>query len=117
METPKNSLKRNRGSTYELPKNEEVVMLSLYQKELYGLQIPKAIEEVSQGRRKVGIGSLYPTLHNLEKKGFVESRWGDERPEERSGARRRYYRLSGDGVATIEAIQQFRNDLLAWQPS
>lgn len=95
---------------------EELVMLALHNKELYGLQIPKAMEEASDGNRQMGIGTLYPVLHSLEKKGLIQSRWGDENREERGGARRRYYKLTGSGVAALEEIQSFREKLIQWQP-
>jgi PadR family transcriptional regulator, regulatory protein PadR len=105
------------GETYEhVSPREEIVLLILYDKELYGLQIPKAIESASNGRQKMGIGSLYPILHSLEAKELIESRWGDEERSERGGARRRYYQLTERGIATIEAVQAFRSGLLAWQP-
>ncbi|WP_292847347.1 PadR family transcriptional regulator [Nostoc sp. NMS8] len=108
----------NKGSTnVQVSPREEIVLLALYNKELYGLQIPQAMEEASGGNTKMGIGTLYPVLHSLEKKGLVESRWGDEGREERGGARRRYYKLTGSGVATLEAVQSFRSNLLTWQPS
>jgi PadR family transcriptional regulator, regulatory protein PadR len=74
------------------------------------------MEEASGGTRKMGIGTLYPVLHSLEKKGLIESRWGEEEKEERGGARRRYYKLTGAGVATFEAVQLFRSNLVSWQP-
>ncbi|EHJ12680.1 transcriptional regulator, PadR family [Crocosphaera watsonii WH 0003] len=92
-------------------------MLCLENRELYGLQITQAIEEASNGTKKIRIGSLYPTLHNLEKKGLVQSRWGDDKPEKRAGARRRYYTLTSLGKATVTAIHEFRNNLLNWQPT
>lgn len=108
----------NKGSTnVEISPREELVLLALYDKELYGLQIPQAMEEASGGQRQMGIGTLYPVLHSLEKKGLVESRWGDEGREERGGARRRYYKLTGSGVTKLEAVQSFRANLLTWQPS
>ena len=103
------------GEVTRVSSKEELILLSLYKKELYGLQIPEAIQEASQGNTKLLVGTLYPVLHSLEKKQLVESRWGDERAE-RGGARRRYYRLTGSGEAAIEAKQAFRTDLLAWQP-
>lgn len=103
------------GELVNVSSKEELVLLSLYGKELYGLQIPEAIERASEGKTKLLVGTLYPVLHSLEKKQLVESRWGDERAE-RGGARRRYYRLTGSGEAAIEAKQAFRNNLLAWQP-
>ncbi|BAS57975.1 transcriptional regulator, PadR family protein [Leptolyngbya boryana NIES-2135] len=113
-----NTTQRNRGEPLdvEVSPREELVLLALYSKELYGLQIPQAMSEASGGKRKFQIGSLYPTLHSLEKKGLIESRWGDEGRDERGGARRRYYKLTGSGVATLEAIQSFRENLIAWQP-
>lgn len=112
---------RNKGHTDELlqkttPK-EELVLLSLERKELYGLQIPQAIREASNGQLKMAVGSLYPILHSLEKKGLIISRWGDEGREERGGARRRYYKLTGQGTRALRAIQLFRDSLLAWQPN
>ncbi|BAZ27675.1 transcriptional regulator, PadR family protein [Cylindrospermum sp. NIES-4074] len=108
----------NKGHTnVEISPREELVLLALHNKELYGLQIPQAMEEASGGQRQMGIGTLYPVLHSLEKKGLVESRWGDETRAERGGARRRYYKLTGSGVATLEAFQSFRANLLTWQPS
>jgi PadR family transcriptional regulator, regulatory protein PadR len=95
---------------------EELVLLALYGKELYGLQIPKAMEEASGKRHKLSIGSLYPTLHGLEEKGLIESRWGDEGRAERGGARRRYYKLTRSGIATIDFFQSFRASLLDWNP-
>lgn len=95
---------------------EELVLLALYNKELYGLQIPKAMEEASGGRKQMGIGTLYPVLHSLENKGLIESRWGDECRKERGGARRKYYKLTGSGVTTLNSILEFRENLLSWNP-
>lgn len=107
---------QNKDAPLDVSPREELVLLALYSKELYGLQIPQAMSEASGGQRKFQIGSLYPTLHSLEKKGLIESRWGDEGREERGGARRRYYKLTGAGVTTLEAIQSFRDNLITWQP-
>ena len=53
---------------FDLSALEEDIMTVLDFHELYGLQIIKAIEEASGGKRRLGVGSLYPTLHRLEKK-------------------------------------------------
>ena len=112
-----NNTIRNKGYTnVEVSPREELVMLALYSKELYGLQIPQAVAEASDGRRKMGMGTLYPVLHSLEKKGLVESRWGNENREERGGARRRYYKLTGCGLDNLGAIQSYRSKLATWQP-
>nr|WP_290224285.1 PadR family transcriptional regulator [Trichocoleus desertorum] len=103
-------------SELDLSALEELIMTALLNQELYGLQMVQAIEEASNGRRKLAVGSLYPTLHRLEKKGFISSRWGDDRPEERAGARRRYYQLTGLGSSAIKESQQLRTNLMSWQP-
>lgn len=95
---------------------EELILYTLYDKELYGLQIPQAIQDASCGHHKLSIGTLYPALHSLEAKKLIESRWGDEGRLERGGARRRYYKLTPQGVNTFEQLQLFRANLIAWKP-
>ena len=87
----------------QINSNGELVLLSLENRKSYVLHITQAIEEASNGTKKIRIGSLYPTLHKLEKKGLVQSRWGDDKPAERAGARRRYYTLTSLGKATVTA--------------
>jgi PadR family transcriptional regulator PadR len=43
-------------------------------------------------------GTVYPLLARLERMGWLESAWDDE--QQVSGPRRRYYRLTGDGVTS-----------------
>ena len=50
-------------------------------------------------------------LSRMEKKGYVDSRWGDD-TEERSGARKRYYRLTGLGERVLNIQQE--SLLLLW---
>lgn len=100
----------------EIVNFEELIMMALSNRELYGLQIAKAIEEVSNGEKKIGVGSLYPKLHKLEKKGYIESYWGDNRPKERNGARRKYYKLTGLGSNVLDEAQKFRINIANWQP-
>lgn len=89
---------------------EEDILTALSGRELYGLQIIKKIAEASNERRKIGFGSLYPTLHKLDKKGFVKPRWGDEL-EETGGARRKYYKITVLGSEVLTDTQKFRSRL------
>jgi DNA-binding PadR family transcriptional regulator len=100
----------------EVTPREELIILALYDKELYGLEISKAIEQASNEKLRMSVGTLYPLLHSLEDKGLIKPRWGDEGRGERKGARRCYYKLTASGVATFEAIQSFRANLVNWQP-
>lgn len=99
----------------ELSLREEIILCALKNKRLYGLQIPKAIAEASNGDRDLKIGSLYPLLAILENKGLVSSQWGDERLAI-GGARRRYYQLTKEGIAALEFAELFRSNLLEWRP-
>ena len=96
---------------------EENILTVLGRHELYGLEIIEALEKGSGGRLKVSFGTLYPALRRLERKGFVETRWGDETPEERGGARRKYYRISPKGASVLHEVQQIRTDLAMWKPA
>jgi PadR family transcriptional regulator, regulatory protein PadR len=95
---------------------EEDLLTLLTHKELYGLDIIKAMAEATDGKRRISFGSLYPMLHKLENRGFLQARWGDETPEERGGARRRYYRISAEGKRALTQAQSVRSKLEQWEP-
>ena len=63
--------------------------------ELYGLKIAKAI-----GRPT---GSVFPILARLEQLGWVVSEWEPGDPATR-GPRRRFYRLSADGLTEARSL-------------
>jgi len=96
---------------------EEVLLYVLRGRERYGLEILTIVNEAHEGKRVITIGSLYPTLHRLERKGFVRARWGQERPEERGGARRRYYKITGLGERALREKEHMCASLTAWQPA
>jgi DNA-binding PadR family transcriptional regulator len=59
---------------------------------------------IGQLANGVGSGTLYPILKRLEDEGLVSGRWEGELDE--GGRRRRYYRLTGEGViAAREALE------------
>ncbi|MEM8720362.1 MAG: PadR family transcriptional regulator [Cyanobacteria bacterium P01_G01_bin.39] len=90
---------------------EEDILTILSINELYGLQIRQALEKAYEGKRNITIGSLYPTLHRMEKKGYVESKWGEDKPSERNGARRKYYKISGIGEKVLKERRKVRDNL------
>lgn len=94
---------------------EESILTILNRHELYGLEIITAIEQGSEGKLKLGFGTLYPTLRRLEKKGFVETRWGSEISGEREGARRKYFKISAKGAEILHQIQQIRAELMKYR--
>lgn len=63
----------------------------------HGYRIAKLIREQSDGILDFKEGTLYPTLHNLEKKGYVTAQEDYE-----NGRKRRYYQLTNEGKERLE---------------
>lgn len=59
----------------------------------HGYAISQRIQEVSSDLLRVEEGSLYPALYRMEKKGWIESRWGVTDKQRRA----RLYTLTQDG--------------------
>lgn len=95
-----------------LTPNQEIILAALRFQRRYGLEILQAIEQ--SGGRQIGFNSLYPNLKKLEQKSFVISEWGDEPPETHTGARRKYYRITGTGIQALDAKQQLLESVAAW---
>ena len=64
----------------------------------YGYEIIQKVHDLSEGEMQWADGMLYPILHRLEKKGFIESYWG----ESESGRKRKYYRLKKSGAKELQ---------------
>jgi len=78
------------------------ILLALAARDRHGYLIRKAVEQQTDGAMKLGPGTLYAAIRRLEDAGLVEeSPW---RPDaDLDDARRRYYRLTSDGRAALEA--------------
>lgn len=72
---------------------ETIILARLVKVDSYGYDINKNIMEISKGEFELKEATLYTAFRRLEKEGFVESYWGDEKV----GARRRYYRITQKG--------------------
>jgi PadR family transcriptional regulator PadR len=85
--------------------HQEMLILSslIKAKELYGLAIVESIKNTTG--ELLSLGGLYTTLHRMEKKGLVTSRWG-ESTEVRQGARRRYYQITALGQRALADARQ-----------
>src|SRR5438105_13862668 len=81
---------------------ETMVLSSLEQGEAHGLEILRRLEESGCGLLRLKEGSLYPALYRLEAAGEVKAVWESE-PHGRRGARRRIYRLTGEGQRKLDA--------------
>lgn len=54
---------------------EALVLGALRDGPKHGYAIAKAIEKAGQGALRMGENQLYPTLHKLERDGFVAAEW------------------------------------------
>lgn len=63
----------------------------------HGHGIGQTIRAQSDDLLKVETGSLYPALHRLEKRGWLESEWGVSEANQRA----KYYRLTPEGRAQL----------------
>lgn len=70
-----------------------IILKSLYDKDRYGYDIIKEIEEKSHGQYILKQPTLYSCLKRLETQGFINSYWG----EQSNGGRRKYYTLTEMG--------------------
>lgn len=72
--------------------NALMVLSVIERQDMYGYQIVKTIERMSEEVFVLKEGTLYPILHALEADCFLESYW-----VEVDGRKRKYYRLTEQG--------------------
>src|SRR3954463_2926037 len=77
-----------------LPGTLDLMILRTLQSEpRHGWAISERIQQISQDVLQVNQGSLYPALHRLEHRGWIEAEW---RVSE-LGRRAKYYQLTSSG--------------------
>ena len=68
----------------------------------HGYGIARRIRQRSQGALLVEEGSLYPALHRLERRGWLESEWGASEGNRKA----KFYRLSRTGRRELTARER-----------
>ena len=66
---------------------------------LHGYAIARRIQQSSGDVLRVEEGSLYPALHRMERRGWLESDWGASEANRRA----KYYRLTTSGRRELRA--------------
>jgi len=69
---------------------------------VHGYGISQRIRQISQEVLQVQQGSLYPALHRLEKRGWLQSEWG----ESENGREAKFYKLSAKGRKQLAAEEE-----------
>ncbi|MBR9988287.1 MAG: PadR family transcriptional regulator [Gemmatimonadetes bacterium] len=75
----------------------------------HGYGIASWIEQVTEDALRVEEGSLYPALHRMERKGWVEPEWGVSENNRRA----KFYRLTAEGRSQLAQKTRGWNRLMA----
>lgn len=84
---------------------DPIVLSVVVRGDTYGYQIAKVVNEQTNGALELKEGTLYPALRRLEAEHLIEGFWGNET----DGPRRRYYRITKKGLASLESSRQSWN--------
>ena len=90
---------------------EELVLLmvaNLYN-DAYGLAIRNEITE--KCNRSVSLGTIHSTLHRLEDKGYVESKYDESKASSRGGRPKLLFKVSVVGAQALRYNKEMRNKL------
>ena len=72
---------------------------------MHGYAVARAIKDRSDSVFLIEEGALYPALHRLERRGWVESEWGLSENNRKA----KFYQLTSQGRT------QLRSELAEWQ--
>lgn len=74
-----------------------LVLSLLAEKDYYGYEIIRTLEERSNGTFEYNEGTLYPILHKMESKGLLSS----YKEQAEGGRERKYYHITGLGMEQL----------------
>ena len=78
------------------------VLTILAEGDNYGYAIIQRVKKLTREQIKWTTSTLYPVLHSLENKGFLESYWQSSE----GGPRRKYYHLTAKGHSVLQVEKQ-----------
>ncbi len=99
-----------------MPENEEktelvqgsldmLILKTLDRGSMHGYAIAQSIQRASNGLLTVEEGSLYPALHRMQRRGWIEAQWGLSQ----SNRKAKYYQLTAAGRARLRVeIKQWK---------
>ena len=85
----------------ELPQGtlDLLIMKAIALAPLHGWAVSERLKQMTQDAVQVGQGSLYPSLHRLERRGLIRAKWGATENSRRA----RYYELTRAGHKELQA--------------
>jgi PadR family transcriptional regulator PadR len=75
-----------------------LILKTLALEPMHGWGISQRIQQMSQDVLQVQQGSLYPALHRLEQRGWIDAEWGDSDNNRKA----KFYRLTRTGRKQLE---------------
>jgi transcriptional regulator len=76
-----------------------IILKTLSWGPMHGLGVLRWIEDVTQNRLQVEEGALYPALHRLEQRAWLDAEWGYTEKNRKA----KYYRLTALGRRQLTA--------------
>ena len=89
---------------------EIILMILLQQEECHGVEIAKQYEKAME--RAISLPGIHVVLKRMEKKGWVNSHFG-EPTAQRGGRRKRLYRATMQGYYAVKQLQEAKTHLWA----
>ena len=99
-----------------LTRMEEILLLTVHRlgPEAYGVTIRAAVEELLG--KSVSVGAVYVPLDRLAERGYLEISYSDPTPE-RGGRRKKYFKLTQDGLKILGETKSLNDALWENVPS
>jgi transcriptional regulator len=85
-----------------------LVLKALSLQPLHGVGISRRITQITQGAFQVSFGSLFPSLHRMEERGWVEAEWRTSENNRRA----KYYRLTSSGRTQLKVEERDWNQVV-----
>ena len=76
-----------------------LILRTLANAPMHGFGVSVRLQQVSRDVMRVNQGSLYPALHRLERRGWIQAEWGNSENNRRA----RFYTLTRSGRKRLDA--------------
>jgi transcriptional regulator len=90
----------NESENLELVKGslDVLILKTLSRGPAHGYAVSRWLRKVTQDALRIEEGALYPALHRLEQRGWIQSSWGTSENNRRA----RFYRLTPKGARHLK---------------
>jgi PadR family transcriptional regulator PadR len=85
-----------------------LVLKALSLEPLHGVGVSRRITQITKGAVRVSFGSLFPSLHRMEERGWVKPEWRSSENNRRA----KYYRLTSSGRTQLKIEERDWNEVV-----